>query len=429
MDSIQSLRGTKDIYGEEALLWEEVEAAARSILSRFGFEPVRTPLIEEAQLFARSVGEATDIVQKEMYRFTDRSDTAIALRPEGTASVVRFLVQSGLAKARPANKFYYYGPMFRAERPQKGRLRQFHQIGAEFFGSRSELADAEVIEALVRFLESLGVSGSVIQVNNLGDPGDRETYTRELKKYLSAHLPKLCDDCRARADKNAMRVLDCKKPSCASVIEKAPRISDHASAESRKRFEGLVRVLGSVGIACRVNPRIVRGLDYYTGAVFEVTHSALGSQDALAAGGRYDGLVESLGGASTPAVGFALGVERLLIVLKETQKDFRPSSAAEGLVAVMWMGDKARAIAYQKLSELRRAGVRSFMDFEERPLDRQFTRAEKLGARYAVVVGPSEAEENAFNFKDMISRVETRCADASFGSKIAQIQSAFAAKV
>lgn len=399
MNIIQSLRGTKDAIGPEARAWEALEAAARGVFERFGYEPMRTPLLEENALFSRSVGEDTDIVQKEMYRFEDRSGAEVALRPEGTASVVRALVEHHLQKERPVNKFYYYGPMFRAERPQAGRLRQFHQIGAELFGSSSETADAEAIELLVRVLEAAGVTGYSIELNNLGSSADRKAFSHGLVDYLKKHVPSLCGDCRHRTEKNPFRVLDCKEPQCQPVIEKAPRISDAVSPESKARFARVKALLGRAGIGFRENPRIVRGLDYYTDTVFEVKHPALGSQDAIGAGGRYDRLVETLGGDPTPAVGFALGCERMLIATAKTIN--RPAAASSCDIAVIYLGEEAQALAYEIASKLRSEGRKAGMDLTGRSMKAQLRQANEWGVRLAVIIGEDELKKGEVTVKDM----------------------------
>jgi histidyl-tRNA synthetase len=399
MDPIQKIKGTHDVYGEEALLWEHAARAARAVFGRFGFEPLATPLIEDAGLFRRSVGEETDIVQKEMYEFR-RSDQTIALRPEGTAPVVRAVIENHLLADQPVRKFHYAGPMFRAERPQAGRYRQFHQIGVESFGSRSAFADAEAIEALVRFLEALGAHGYRIHVNNMGDAADQKAFRKTLADYLKGKAGSLCKECRARAEKNVLRVLDCKNASCQPALDGAPRIADAVSAKSRDFYGEVLELLAKLKIPFQEDPRIVRGLDYYTNTVFEVKHASLGAQDALAAGGRYDNLVRELGGEDTPAAGWALGVERLVMLLKQ-QKSAADAVERPDRAAVVWMGERAKPEAFALLSRLRQKGAAAFMDFDGRSLKSQMRQAGKSGARYVLILGDAEMDAGTVVVKDM----------------------------
>ncbi len=402
MKKIQALRGTKDIVGEEALLWDRIEETARTVFEHFGFEPIRIPIMEESALFRRSVGEATDIVQKEMYRFKDRSRIDVALRPEGTAGVARCLIEHHLQRARPVNKFYYFGPMFRAERPQRGRLRQFHQIGAEIFGSESPYTDVEAMEVLVRFLEGLGIREGSLEVNTLGTAREREVFAKKLSRYFAGKRPRLCPDCRERLRRNVLRILDCKNRNCEPLIQNAPRIQEALSPESRAIFDRVRGALDLLKIPYRWNARIVRGLDYYTHTVYELIHPALGSQDALAAGGRYDDLVGRLGGERTPAAGFALGVERLCLVLEKVGKSARSTSSGEGSVSVIAVGETCQDQAYGILSGLRGEGLSARMDFENRSLKAQMRQASRTGSRLCVIVGENELNKGRVIVKDMV---------------------------
>jgi histidyl-tRNA synthetase len=394
---LQSLRGTKDLIGSSVHLWEKVELAARRIFGQFGFLPIRTPLIEEVVLFRQSVGEDTDIVTKEMYQLKDRSGLEIALRPEGTASVTRALIEHHLQKISPVNKLYYYGPMFRAERPQAGRLRQFHQIGAETFGSKSVLADLEIMEVMVRFLQDLKVKNFELQLNNLGNLEDRVSYRKALKKFFAGQESALCKDCKDRLKRNALRVLDCKVSGCQPIIQKCPGLEAHVSKESQTNFKLILKMLSELSIPHRVNARMVRGIDYYTQTVFELIHPDLGGPNALAAGGRYDGLVESLGGESTPAVGFALGVERLMMILKDSPDEALKTSS----VAVIALGEEAQTHGYHLLSGLRKEGIAAVMDFENRSMKAQMRHADKSGASFVLIIGEKELQSKKFVLKDM----------------------------
>jgi len=392
---IQSLRGIQDVIGEDARLWDRVEAQARQVFDRFGFEPIRIPLLEETALFQQSVGESTDIVQKEMYHFVDRSKLDIALRPEGTAGVVRAYIQRHLGKERPVHRLYYMGPMFRAERPQAGRLRQFYQIGAEIFGTPSVYADVEMLELLVRLMEAWGVKGYRLQMNNLGNARDREAYTQVLKKHFGTQTSKLCRDCQKRLEGNVLRLLDCKVPSCQPYLDAAPPLSASVSKESQKDFETVMKLLEGLKIKPEINPRIVRGLDYYTNTVFELTHPALGAPNVLAAGGRYDALVEKLGGSATPAVGFALGVERLVMSLEKVSKKHASHAA------VIAMGHEAQAVSFSILSELRKNKISAVMDFDGRSLKAQMRQANKCGAQVALIIGEDEMKKGTVTLKEL----------------------------
>ncbi|MBF0254117.1 MAG: histidine--tRNA ligase, partial [Candidatus Omnitrophica bacterium] len=375
---------------------ERFERMAQDVFTRFGFEPIRTPVMEEADLFRRSVGESTDIVQKEMYEFEDRGHTRIALRPEGTAGVVRAFIENHLAHESAVRKFYYYGPMFRAERPQAGRMRQFHQIGLESLGSDSVRADTEIMQALAAFLNAAGIRGAEFQINCLGDPDDRKRYAGELRSYLERRIGDICETCRIRMDANVMRVLDCKNPSCRDVVRDAPKILESVKDAYRAELEVVLGVLAESGIKGRYNPTVVRGLDYYTRIVFEVTHPDLGSQDALAAGGRYDLLVKQLGGRATPAVGCALGMERLVMAMKAAGD---PASGPR--IVVVALGESAQQPGYRLLSQIRAEGFDSDMDFENRSLKAQLRRAEKCGARWCLILGDNEIQKQTVIIKDM----------------------------
>jgi len=314
----RSIKGVKDILPEEVARWQAIEAAARRLASLYGYQEIRMPIFEVTELFARSIGASTDIVEKEMYTFQDRDGTSLTLRPEGTAGAVRSYIEHNLAASPTAQKLYYLGPMFRHERPQAGRLRQFHQFGVELLGTVNPCADVEVIALLWAFLTELGLPGLTLEMNSLGNATDRPAYKAILLDYLKQREDRLCENCRRRMGTNPLRVLDCKTPACRAATEDAPTMLEHLSAESRQQLEEVLNGLRALTIPFTLNPRLVRGLDYYTLTAFEVTARDLGAQNAVGAGGRYDGLVEALGGPPTPSVGFAVGLERISLMLPAT---------------------------------------------------------------------------------------------------------------
>jgi histidyl-tRNA synthetase len=415
----QRLRGTHDIVGKDAELFRKVESAAREIFPVFDFEEIRTPVIEEKELFTRALGAETDVVQKEMYEFEDRSKTKVALRPEGTAGIVRAYLENHLDKTRGLCKFYYLGPMFRSERPQAGRLRQFHQIGVEALGTDSPFSDAEVLHGLVLFLNRVGAAGFTVKLNNLGTFEERRQFKEKLKSYFEPKRHSLCEDCRRRLEQNVFRILDCKTDSCRSVIQKSPLMADHLTAASRDHDAHVRRLLKQSGIAYEEDPRMVRGLDYYTKTVFEVSHPKLGAQDALAAGGRYDHLIEQFGGSPRGAVGFAVGVERLAMCLAP-QAEHEPGRG--GSIFVATLGEAALEKGFELLSALRESQLHAAMDFEAKSLKSQMRSADKSSARFVVILGEDELRKKQAVVKDMQSgnQEETALADlvAFFKKKV-----------
>jgi histidyl-tRNA synthetase len=392
-----SVRGMKDLLPPETLRWASLEESFRSCAARFGFAEVRTPLLEKTELFSRSVGEATDIVEKEMYTFTDRSGESLSLRPEGTASVVRALLANRAALPEWPVRLFYLGPMFRHERPQKGRLRQFHQLGAELFGSDSPYADAELLLFLHSFLAEAGIGNVSLQLNSLGDPDCRPAYTASLVAFLREREERLCEDCRRRIDRNPLRVLDCKSAGCAEAVADAPSILDVLCGPCRDHFDAVERTLRENGVPFARNPRMVRGLDYYRRTTFEFVIPGMGAQNTVAAGGRYDGLAEMLGGKErVPAIGFAIGLERLLMLLGEGGAA-PPVPAAFVAVSSPAFLDRAFRIK----ASLAGRGLRVEMDYEGRSLKSQFRRADRSGAPVVLVLGEAEAERGVVAFKDM----------------------------
>jgi histidyl-tRNA synthetase len=399
---INGVKGMNDILPAEVGRWQEMEAVAREVFALHGYREIRTPAVEPAQLFARGVGEATDIVNKEMYAFEDKGEALLALRPEGTAGVVRAFIEHGAYVEGP-QKWFYMGPMFRRERPQKGRYRQFHQIGCEAFGIAEPDLDAEQIAMLADYLRRLGVTAS-LKINSVGDGECRPAYVAELKGYLIANKGALCADCNDRIERNPLRVLDCKVESCQPVLENAPRLLERLCDACRAHFARVQAGLTSLGVGFTVDTRLVRGLDYYVRTAFEFSSDALGSQSALAGGGRYDKLVETLGGPPTPGVGFALGQERLAMVLEKVGRAVPERRPALFFISA----DEAGAMeGLKRAAELRRVGIACDLDPRGGKLKAQFKQAERVGARYAVVLGGNEVQTGQAKLKDLATREET----------------------
>ncbi|MFY8147647.1 MAG: histidine--tRNA ligase [Prochlorococcaceae cyanobacterium] len=388
-EKLQSLRGMVDLLPGAISVWQEVEATAREHFRRARIGEIRTPLLEVTELFARGIGEATDVVGKEMYSFLDRGERSCTLRPEGTASVVRAVLQHGLLSQGP-QRLWYGGPMFRYERPQAGRQRQFHQIGVELLGFADPRSDVEAIAIAWDLLEDLGVGGLALELNTLGSPEDRARYRTELVAWLEAHQEELDPDSRARVHTNPLRVLDSKNPATQELLAGAPALADALSGKSHERFTEVRRGLEALGIPFRLNPRLVRGLDYYSHTAFEITSSQLGAQATVCGGGRYDGLVEQLGGPPTPAIGWALGLERLVLLLQKAAAEGEPAAAAPQ-VYVVNRGEQARAVALGLCRDLRRRGLAVELDPGTAAFTKQFRRADRQGAPWAVVLGDEEA--------------------------------------
>ncbi len=400
--TVPSVRGMKDILPPTSARWAALEAAFRDFATRFGFSEIRTPVLEKTELFARSVGETTDIVEKEMYTFPDRAGESLTMRPEGTAPVVRALQANRAALGEWPVRLFYTGPMFRHERPQKGRLRQFHQFGAEMFGSDSPFADAEILMFLHGFLGEAGLQEVSLEINSLGDSECRPAYHRELLVFLSSREDQLCDDCRRRREHNPLRVLDCKSDRCIRVTADAPSVLEFLCDPCRAHFASVEEALRDSDIPFTRNPRMVRGLDYYRRTTFEFVIPGMGAQNTVAAGGRYDGLAEMLGGRERiPAIGFAIGVERLLMLLGE--KETRGTSPDVFLVT---SSSRFLREAFRWRMELFGMGIRTEMDYEGRSVKSQFRRAGKAGARVVVVFGESEAERGKVVVRDMAAGVQ-----------------------
>lgn len=384
--AVQALKGFKDILPDEVGIWQHIEAVARDIFHRFGFAEIKVPILEKTELFVRSIGEATDIVEKEMYTFTDRNGAMVTMRPEGTASVLRAFVENSLHAKQPLVKLYTVGPMFRHERPQKGRLRQFHQLSVEALGNDNPRLDAEMMAMARLVLTELGVKAS-LEVNSLGCPACRPVFKKKLVDFLRQYAGQVCDDCERRRETNPLRVLDCKSQKCREKYSGAPSILDNLCPACQEHFEQTKAGLALLDTPYMVNPFMVRGLDYYTRTTFELVTDALGAQSAVGAGGRYDGLVEQLGGPKLPGIGFAMGMERLVLLLQ--QSGSAPEAAATDLF-IAALGEEPGNKAFQLAHHLRLLGKRVAFDLEGRSLKSQMKQASKCQARYTLILGEDE---------------------------------------
>jgi histidyl-tRNA synthetase len=398
LESLQSLRGMVDLLPERTPLWQRIEATAREHFRRAAIGEIRTPLLEATELFARGIGEATDVVGKEMYTFLDRGDRSCTLRPEGTASVVRAAIQHGLLAKGP-QRLWYGGPMFRYERPQAGRQRQFHQIGVELLGVADAGSDAEAIAIAWDLLADLGVGGLELEINSLGTPDDRASYRTELVSWLEAHRDQLDPDSQQRISTNPLRVLDSKNPATQALLAGAPTLADALAGESHARFARVRQALEALGIPFVLNPRLVRGLDYYGHTAFEITSNQLGAQATVCGGGRYDGLVEQLGGPATPAVGWALGMERLVLLLSQTPAA-EPAAGVPDLYVIS-RGEAAEVQALVLTRQARQAGLAVERDASGGAFGKQFKRADRSGAPWAAVIGDDEAAAGMAKLKDL----------------------------
>ena len=392
---IRVIKGFKDILPPETRRWMMLEENAREVLEGFGFSEIRVPILEKADLFSRSIGEETDIVGKEMYSFEDRNGDVVTMRPEATASIVRAYIEHKMYAADPLAKLYSIGPMFRHERPAKGRYRQFHQINVEVFGISNPMIDAEIIAVLMHYLSIVEVKGCTLQINSLGCPRCRLPYKEKLRAFLSDHLPRLCGDCRRRMEQNPLRAFDCKIQGCQEVMTEAPLVGDYLCPECSEHFAGVTGYLEALGVPYEINPRMVRGLDYYTKTAFEVVAGGLGAQNAVAAGGRYDQLVAELGGPDIPGIGFAIGMERLLLILRDEPHPLGPS------LFIAALGEGPQGEAFSLGYKLNRAGVRTMIDYEGRSLKAQMRRADKFDARYVLLIGENEQRTGQAILRDM----------------------------
>ena len=396
---IQKLKGTRDIIPGEIEIWQYIESKAKDVFENYGFSEIRTPVIEATELFQRGVGEATDVVQKEMYVFNDKANRSIALRPEGTAGVIRAFIEDGMASMPSPTKLYYEMSMYRYENVQKGRQREFHQIGTEVIGSGSYMADVEIISMITKFLRELNINNVKLEINSIGCKKCRTEYIKALKDYIRPNLDKYCDTCQSRFEKNPMRILDCKEEQCKKLNQNAPQIIDYLCDECKEHFEKVKEGLQDLNINYAINSRIVRGLDYYTKTVFEF----ISEEDGLTVvgGGRYDGLIEELGGPKTPAIGFGAGEERLVSVFESSNKDIINNIKQTPEVFVACIGDEAKRFTNKFVEELRDQNIRASKDIMDRGLKAQFKYADKIGAKYTITIGDDEIRNGKVPVKEM----------------------------
>ena len=410
-------KGTKDVLPAEAYKWHFVENTARRIAALYGLKEIRTPVFEHTELFLRGVGDTTDIVNKEMYTFLDKGERSITLKPEGTAGVVRSFIENGGGGGVLPQKMYYITPVFRYERPQAGRLREHHQFGVEIFGGRGAETDAEVILLARDYIAALGVEGVELNLNSIGCKHCRPKFNEALREYLHPHLSEMCPTCNARFEKNPLRILDCKEEKCAAINAGAPRSVDFLCDECREHFEKLKAILDDCGVAYTFNPKLVRGLDYYSKTVFEFVSTSIGAQGTVLGGGRYDTLIENLGGPSVPAVGFGSGIERMLLVLENTGKTI-PQEAPLGVYAA-GLDEAGRRAAFLLVQQLRKAGVSADFDHAARSVKAQFKYAGKVGARFVVAIGSNELESGMYTIKDMAASTSESVAAADVAAYLA----------
>ncbi len=394
--SISGIKGMNDILPGAVEAWQHLEQEARRIFGHFGYREIRVPVAEKTDLFCRSIGETTDIVEKEMYTFSDKGGTSMTLRPEGTAPVMRAFIQHKLYAQDPVNKLFYVGPMFRHERPQKGRYRQFHQIGAEVIGVDDPKIDAQLLAMLSHYFETLKVPDVALQINSLGCAECRPAYRQALIDYLEQRLDQLCSDCRRRYTTNPLRVLDCKVPGCQEATSAAPAMLDSLCTSCDEHFGQLKHYLDLLEVDFAVNPRMVRGLDYYTKTTFEMVTGSLGSQNAVAAGGRYDRLISDLGGPDLPGIGFAMGIERLALLLEDQN-----IAAPRPDLFIATLGKEAETAGFALLTDLQRRGVQAEMEYTGKSLKAQLRRADKLQARYVVILGEDELAKDMVQLRNM----------------------------
>lgn len=410
----KAIKGTKDVLPKEAYKNQYIEATVLDVAGRFGYKEMRTPVFEHTELFQRGVGGTTDVVQKEMYTFDDKGGRSITLRPEGTAGAARSFLENGLCNEALPQKICYLTSCYRYEKPQAGRLREFHQFGVECFGTSSPLADAEIISLAKTVFDELGIKDLSLEINSIGCPECRVKYHEALREYFSARKDELCDTCKERLDRNPMRILDCKSPVCSEIAQGAPVVLDYLCDDCEEHFEAVKKYLTSQSIEFTVNPQIVRGLDYYTKTVFEFVSNSIGAQGTVCGGGRYDGLIEELGGQKTPSLGFGLGLERLMLLMEAQGCEYPEDARPDLFIAAL--GEKATLKAIDIAKDMRAEGYSCLYDLNSRSLRAQMKYADKLNAKYTIVIGDSEVEEGVAKLKDMQTGEETEIALATFVS-------------
>ena len=398
MKLIKAVRGTKDIIGEEAKKYVYISNVAQKMFENYGYNFVKTPIFEETELFKRGIGEATDVVEKEMYTFKDRGDRSITLRPENTASLVRCYLENAIYNKEDISRFYYNGSMFRYERPQAGRQREFNQIGLEVFGEKSPKVDAEVIAIGYKFLEKLGITDLEVKINSVGSKESRTIYREKLIEHFSKHLDDMCEDCRDRINRNPLRLLDCKVDKDKDFYKSAPNIIDFLFEDERKHYEDVKKYLDIFGIKYTEDPTLVRGLDYYSSTVFEIVTNKLGSQGTVLGGGRYDNLLKELGDKDIPAVGFATGVERIMMLLGENYPKNNPD------VYIAWLGENTSETALKIAESLRDNDIKVYIDYSEKGMKSHMKKADKLSVRYCIILGEDELNKGIVLLKDFSTR-------------------------
>ncbi|EHO78319.1 histidyl-tRNA synthetase [Fusobacterium animalis F0419] len=398
MKLIKAVRGTKDIIGEEAKKYVYISNVAQKMFENYGYNFVKTPIFEETELFKRGIGEATDVVEKEMYTFKDRGDRSITLRPENTASLVRCYLENAIYAKEEISRFYYNGSMFRYERPQAGRQREFNQIGLEVFGEKSPKVDAEVIAIGYKFLEKLGITDLEVKINSVGSNASRTVYREKLIEHFSKHLDDMCDDCKDRINRNPLRLLDCKVDKDKDFYKSAPNIIDFLFEDERKHYEDVKKYLDVFGIKYTEDPTLVRGLDYYSSTVFEIVTNKLGSQGTVLGGGRYDNLLKELGDKDIPAVGFATGVERIMMLLGENYPKNNPD------VYIAWLGENTSETALKIAESLRDNDIKVYIDYSEKGMKSHMKKADKLSVRYCIILGEDELNKGIVLLKDFSTR-------------------------
>jgi len=398
MKLIKAVRGTKDIIGEEAKKYVYISNVAQKMFENYGYNFVKTPIFEETELFKRGIGEATDVVEKEMYTFKDRGDRSITLRPENTASLVRCYLENAIYAKEEISRFYYNGSMFRYERPQAGRQREFNQIGLEVFGEKSPKVDAEVIAIGYKFLKKLGISDLEVKINSVGSKESRTIYREKLVEHFKSHLDDMCEDCRDRINRNPLRLLDCKVDKDKDFYKSAPNIIDFLFEDERKHYEDVKKYLNVFGIKYTEDPTLVRGLDYYSSTVFEIVTNKLGSQGTVLGGGRYDNLLKELGDKDIPAVGFATGVERIMMLLGENYPKNNPD------VYIAWLGENTSETALKIAESLRDNDIKVYIDYSEKGMKSHMKKADKLSVRYCIILGEDELNKGIVLLKDFSTR-------------------------
>lgn len=417
----KKIKGTEDVLPKDSYRWQFVEDVMRRESKAYGFKEIRTPVFEHTELFQRGVGQTTDVVQKEMYTFDTKGGESVTLRPEGTAGAARAVLEHSLENDGLPIKASYFVSCYRYEKPQAGRLREFHQFGVEEYGTQSPLADAEIICVAQSIFDRLGIKQLRLEINSIGCPTCRAEYHKALREYFGARKEELCDTCNSRLEKNPMRILDCKSPICSKIAEGAPKITDYLCDECREHFEQVKKYLDAAGVEYVVNPTIVRGLDYYTKTVFEFVTDFIGAQGTVCGGGRYDGLIEELGGKHLPSLGFAMGIERLLMLMDKQGIEIPEPSSCDLYVATM--GDKAKEKAFSLIKSVRDCGLIAETDVVGRGLRPQMKYADKIGAKFSLVLGDNEIEQNSAEVKNMTTGEKTTLAlDETFAEKFSILQ-------